>query len=395
MNKEKKFKIAIFHDEFIQFGGAEKVVITLAKELKADIITSRVSNNLKEFIPKDINLILVNDFSKNPTRNLERIFSSINFSNPYDFYIFSKFHTLFSASKHKPNLFYIHEMLYSKKVEVKREYYDTNLFLTLYDKFLNFKKNNFDIKIDRRISFLIKGFLYKLSRFSYISKSRYLFKDIDLIISNSKHTSNLLKEINQLDSIIIYPPINEGSFKFNKSGNYWVSVNNINARKRIDLQIKTFINLPNEKLVIVGGFPDNPYYKKLKNMKPKNVEFVGSLNDKKIINYLSNSKGFITTCYDEAFGMSAVEAMASGKPVIAPNEGGYKETIIDGITGKLIDDINPDKLAKAIQEMNNELKKNPLKYKNPCIKQAKKFDTKIFVEKMKEEINNVLKEYGP
>ena len=104
---------------------------------------------------------------------------------------------------------------------------------------------------------------------------------------------------------------------------------------------------------------------------------IGKIDEKELIEMYSNCKGFITTAFYEDFGLTPLEAMASGKPVIAPNEGGYKETIIDGITGKLIDDINPDKLAKAIQEMNNELKKNPLKYKNPCIKQAKKFDTKI------------------
>ena len=74
------------------------------------------------------------------------------------------------------------------------------------------------------------------------------------------------------------------------------------------------------------------------------------------------------------------EAMASGKPVIAPNEGGYKETIINNKTGKLINGINPDKLVEAIKEIN----KNPSKYKKACQKQAKKFDTKVFIKKIKD-----------
>ena len=84
--------------------------------------------------------------------------------------------------------------------------------------------------------------------------------------------------------------------------------------------------------------------------------------------------------------MTLVETMASGKPVIAANEGGYKETVIDGETGKLIDNINSDKLIKVIKETGKELDKNPKKYKNACIKQAKKFDTKVFIRKIKEQI---------
>lgn len=82
--------------------------------------------------------------------------------------------------------------------------------------------------------------------------------------------------------------------------------------------------------------------------------------------------------------MNVCEAMASGKPVIAPNEGGYKETVIDGVTGKLIDDIDEDKLIETI----NGAGKNPKKYKKACLKQAKKFDTKIFINKIKQIINN-------
>ena len=102
----------------------------------------------------------------------------------------------------------------------------------------------------------------------------------------------------------------------------------------------------------------------------------------KLIDLYANCKGFIATAKDEDFGMTPVEAMASGKPVIAANEGGYKETVIDGVTGMLIDDINADKLVEAIKKMGE----NPQKFKAACIEQAKKFDTKIFIKKIKEQI---------
>ena len=103
------------------------------------------------------------------------------------------------------------------------------------------------------------------------------------------------------------------------------------------------------------------------------------MDNKELRELYANCKGLIATAIDEDFGMTPVEAMASGKPVIASNEGGYKETIVDGITGRLIDDINEDKLAKAIIEIG----KNPKQYKNACLEQAKKFDVKFFIKKLK------------
>ena len=88
--------------------------------------------------------------------------------------------------------------------------------------------------------------------------------------------------------------------------------------------------------------------------------------------------------------MNVVEAMASGKPVIAPNEGGYKETIIDGKTGILIENINEDKIIGAIKKIGG----NTEKFKNDCQKQAEKFDTKIFIEKIKKQIGIwIIKKY--
>ena len=78
--------------------------------------------------------------------------------------------------------------------------------------------------------------------------------------------------------------------------------------------------------------------------------------------------------------------MASGKPAIAPNEGGYSETILNNKTGILIDNINPEKIIQAIDSVNKNLKKNSNYYKKACIERAKEFDTKIFIEKIKKEI---------
>lgn len=152
------------------------------------------------------------------------------------------------------------------------------------------------------------------------------------------------------------------------------------------MQIKAFQKLPDEKLIIVGSYEKSRHFHSyanyIKSIMPKNVEIVSWVDSGTLVNLYANCKGFITTAQDEDFGMTVVEAMASGKPVIAPNEGGYKETVVEGITGRLIDDINEEKLIQAI----NEIGKNPEKYKDFCREQAEKFDIKSFIEKIKKQI---------
>ena len=110
------------------------------------------------------------------------------------------------------------------------------------------------------------------------------------------------------------------------------------------------------------------------------------ISEKELIDLYANCKGFLTTSIDEDFGMTPVEAMAAGKPAIAPNEGGYKETIINEETGILINDINENKLAQAVKNLGKKINKNPLKYKTVCQNRAKNFDVEIFIKKIKEKI---------
>ena len=225
-----------------------------------------------------------------------------------------------------------------------------------------------------------KDILYslKIAKNAHKLNERKAIKNIDKIITNSKNIQTKLKKKYNRISFINYPPIKTSEYNYKKNKGYWLSINRIVPLKRIELQIKAFSKLPNEKLYIIGDKENKIYYEKLEKIKPKNVVFLDVVKEKELIKKLSEAKGLIFTAMDEDFGMAPVEAMASGKPVIAPNEGGCKETIIQGKTGILIDNINEDKLAEAIKILG----KNPEKYKNACLKQAKRFDTKIFIKNM-------------
>ncbi len=117
----------------------------------------------------------------------------------------------------------------------------------------------------------------------------------------------------------------------------------------------------------------------LKKLAGGEVEFLGKLSEEELISYYKRAKAFIVAQKDEDFGMTSVEAMACGKPVIAAREGGYKESVVDGETGILIDHIHEDKLVHAVEMVGTSLSK----YKDLCIERAALFDKKVFLRDIK------------
>ena len=128
------------------------------------------------------------------------------------------------------------------------------------------------------------------------------------------------------------------------------------------------------------------YARYLKRIAPKNVTFLHWIDDDMLKELYASSKGLIATSINEDFGLNAIEAMASGKPVIAPNEGGYKETVLHGITGVLLNEITPKALSSAI----GEVQKKIINCKEESRKQALNYDTKVFIEKIKKRANSYI-----
>lgn len=357
-------KIAIFHDYIGAIGGGEKLVLTLARALNADVITTDVDkDSIKKMEFEDVNIISLGSTVK--LSPLKQISASIKFalcdySKKYDFFIFSGNWAHFASKRHKPNLYYCHTPV--------RAFYD------LYDSFLN------------RQHFYIKP-LFILWVAIHKPLSEYYMTYVEKIITNSKNTQSRIKRYMHKDADIIYPPIDTSKYKFEISGDFWLSVNRLYPEKRVELQIDAFRLMPEEKLIIVGGYAEGDhaakYAEMIKNNLPKNVDLKKAVTDKELVYLYANCKGLITTAMDEDFGMTPVEAMASGKPVIAVNEGGYLESIVDRKTGILIEP-NIHNIITAINIISN----NPEKYRNVCEEQAKRFDKYIFIKKIKKNIGN-------
>lgn len=364
-NNPKRSSIAIFHNFMDNIGGAELLSLTLARELNADFYSTNIDQEkINKLGFSQVRLISIGKVPINaPLRQQIALwrFSRLNLRGKYDQYIISGDWAISAAVYNRPALCYVHSPI--------REIWD----LYEYTKVNNVPKLawplfNLWVKYNRRVC-------------------RKYIKNIDIIVCNSINTNNRIKKYFNRDTPVINPPIETEKFYYRQNGDFWLSVNRLITHKRVEMQLKAFALMPREKLVIVGCYEQSMHFRKyvnyIKKLKPKNVELLSWVNQTELIDLYANCRGFIVTAKDEDFGMSAVEAMAAGKPVIAPNEGGFKETIIDGVTGKLIDDIDEHKIVRAVKELSLE----PQKYKEDCINQAKKFDTKIFMEKIREMIN--------
>jgi glycosyltransferase involved in cell wall biosynthesis len=282
----------------------------------------------------------------------------------YDFYIIAGDWAMSGAVKNKPNLWYVHSPI--------REIWD------LYE----------DTR--KRVPFPF-GFIFDFwVYFNRYFNKRY-FNHVDKLVCNSENTKKRVETFFKKSPKVINPPIETKKFKYRKSKGYWLSVNRLIDHKRVHMQIEAFRKLPKEKLIIVGSYEKSRHFLKYANRclknKPENVEILSWVSDEELIDLYSSCKGFITTSKDEDFGMSIIEAMACGKPVIAPKEGGYKESVLDGKTGFLIDKIDSEKLRKTILKTNSILKKNPGCFKKNSLKRAKDFDTSVFIKKIKEALN--------
>lgn len=356
-------KISIFHQFLDNIGGAEIVTLTLARELCADIYTTNIDQEkIKKMGFSDVlpRIHSIGRIPKNPPLRQQIAlykFRKLNLGNTYDFYIIAGDWALGAAKNHTPNLWYVHSPL--NEIWAFKTYISKHLVSW-------WKRPLFELWV------LINRTLTK----------RYA-REVERWIANSENTKSRIQKFYGQHSHVICPPIDTTKYSYKEPKNYWLSVNRFVRTKRIELQIEAFRQLPEENLVIVASYEKGSalfesYKKHIESICPPNVTIHNWIDATELKNLYSECKGFITTAKDEDFGMTAVEAMASGKPVIATNEGGLKETVLHEKTGLLVDAEISD-IVKAIQKIS----KSPTSYKTTCQKRALAFDTKIFIEKIK------------
>lgn len=153
---------------------------------------------------------------------------------------------------------------------------------------------------------------------------RYHMQRVSDIVSISHNIRNRVYKYYNRESSVIYPCIEVDKYHYEKPDNYWLAVQRIDKWKRIEMIIDAFRDMPEENLCLFGNL--NPKMNHMVQNLPKNVVWETG-NESYLIKKYSRCKGVISMGIDEDFGYVPIEAMASGKYVISPYEGGYIETV--------------------------------------------------------------------
>ncbi len=204
---------------------------------------------------------------------------------------------------------------------------------------------------------------------------------VDYFIANSKTVQKRIKKYYRRDSVVIYPPVEVDKFEVATSpGEYFLIGGRLAPYKRVDLVVKTFVKL-GLPLKVFGDGVDLNRLRRLAGGTP-NIEFLGRVDDKRKAELYRRAKAFINP-QDEDFGITVVEAMAAGRPVIAYRRGGATETVIEGETGLFFEDQTVDSLVEAVQRFSD------MTFTPSIIRQqAEKFST----DRFRTEIENYIKD---
>jgi glycosyltransferase involved in cell wall biosynthesis len=202
---------------------------------------------------------------------------------------------------------------------------------------------------------------------------------VDYFIANSKEVAGRIKKFYRRDSVVIYPPVALAKVKRVKKENYYFIVSRIVGGKGLNIAVDAAIKM-GFKLKIAGSSAG--YYlghEELIKKSQGKVEFLGQVTDEELVKLYGGAKAFLALSEDEDFGITPVESMLCGTPVIAFNGGGYKETVINNKTGLFFDNYSVESLCEAINNFEN-LKIDP----KDCIEQAQKFSKERFKKEIEE-----------
>lgn len=197
---------------------------------------------------------------------------------------------------------------------------------------------------------------------------------VDYFAANSQHVRRRIWKYYRRDSSVIYPPVETSKFQLSKKcGKYFLAVGRFTPYKRFDLLINVFneLRLP---LLIVGRGRDEA---KLKKLAKHTIQFLGEISDEDLVQVYAEAKALVFPQVED-LGITPLEAMACGKPVIAYSEGGALETIVPGETGLFFNEQREEPLKRILLEFEN-LKWDPSKIR----RHAEKFDKKVFHDRIK------------
>ncbi len=370
-------KVALVHDYLKEYGGAERVLEALHEIWpKAPIFTAIYSPNFlgphRERIKKwDIRPSFLQRFPfkeklLSPSRFIAPwIFKSIDLSK-YDLVVVSEAGTYVSPNFVKTG----------RKTKHLCYYHAPPRFLYGYPTAAPWRSIWW-----RRILFFFGQIPIHFLRLLDFEASQRP----QIAVANSYETKARIEKFYRRKAKVIYPPVDiPERFHETKKENFYLAGGRLARPKRVDLAIKA-ANKLKISLKIFGRDFQN-YASELKKMSGKTIEFLGEITDEEKFKLMAKAKAYIFPAESEEFGITPVEAMAVGTPVIALRSGGVVESVIEGKTGVFFKEATVGSLVEAIKKFEKMEIKSVV-----CVSHARRFSKERFVSEIKDLVNLMFK----
>src|SRR3954471_13481209 len=187
---------------------------------------------------------------------------------------------------------------------------------------------------------------------------------VDRYVVNSETTRRRVRRFFGRDPDVVHPPVVTSRFAPGPVGADYVVLSELVAHKHIDVAVHAFtaLRLP---LLVVGDGPDE---RRLRRLAGPTIRFAGRLTDADTARAVQRARALVVTAQEE-FGIAAVEAQAAGRPVIALDEGGVCDTVVDGVTGTFFSGPEAGALGDAVRRF-DALAVDP----RACVANARRFD---------------------
>jgi len=352
-------KLVLAHDYLVQMGGAERVVAAMHRQFpSAPIYTSAVARQglMEEFCDADIRTTWM--------QSLPLIDHHTHFKKYFALYPFAfrSFGTVDADVAWVSSSTFAKFLKFSPSTRTVCYLHNTTRFLWQTDEYL-------DYEVARGpLNRLVRAFLPRLRE-----ADREATAAMDVLVSNSRNVQDRIRRCYGLESLVINPPVETARFvRSDTDDGFFLIVSRLLGYKRIDLAIRA-LGKSGRRLVVVGEGPD---LARLRELAGPGVEFCGRLPDAAIQDYYSKCRALVLPA-EEDFGITPVEAMACGKPVIAYGKGGALETVVEGCTGTFFREQSVDSLVDAVDRC------EATSWDSFAIRaHAEKFSREAFLEKM-------------
>jgi glycosyltransferase involved in cell wall biosynthesis len=356
-------KIALVHDMLGEFGGAERVLLAMSEIWpKAPIYTAfyRRGPAWERLKGKDIRVSWAHRIPGFATK----LHSPLRFLAPaiWNRFDFSEYDIVIGSSS-----WYVTKG-FAKKGNAKEICYCHTPPRWLYGYPTSVEWQKLALV---RVYANVVGFFMR--QYDFESAQR-----VDQFIANSQETKRRIQKFYRRDATVIYPPIDMPTQGKVQKEEYFLVISRLVGGKGLQLAIEAAqtLGFPLKIAGAPAGYATE--YAELVKNAPTNVEFLGYVSDEVLHDLYAKAKAFLALATDEDFGMTPVEAMAHGTPVIAYAGGGYLESVVEGKTGMFFYEPTKKSLVVAIEKF-LRIKKD---WSKECMTHAKQFSTERFQKEL-------------